>query len=146
MREAVLIGGVKKREMYSLFRFLRYIPDIRTARLWYFKLRKDKRDNAVLLALALVGMLWALARQRQLRRRIARQAEELDESRGILAEAQSFARLGYWKHVFGEPPGATWSEESPLWSEESPPVSSPQSIQSFTQSQSPPSSPYASLL
>ena len=67
---------------------------------------------AVLLALALVGMLWALARQRQLRRRIARQAEELDESRGILAEAQSFARLGYWKHVFGEPPDATWSEET----------------------------------
>ncbi len=52
VREAVMIGGVKKREMYSPLRFLRYIPDIRTARLWYFKVRKDKRDNAVLLAVA----------------------------------------------------------------------------------------------
>lgn len=64
------------------------------------------------LAIALVGVLWALARQRQLRRRIARQAEELDESRSILAEAQSFARLGYWRHQFDGAPGATWSDEA----------------------------------
>jgi signal transduction histidine kinase/ABC-type amino acid transport substrate-binding protein/ActR/RegA family two-component response regulator len=67
---------------------------------------------AFLLALALVGVLWALFWQRQLRRRIARQAEELDESRNFLAEAQSFARLGYWRHQFGEPPSSTWSEET----------------------------------
>jgi len=52
VREAVMIGGVRKREIYSPLRLLRYIPDIRTAWVWYFKLRKDKRDNAVLLAVA----------------------------------------------------------------------------------------------
>jgi len=50
--EAVLIGGVRKRDMYLPLRVLRYIPDLRTALLWYVKLRKDKRDNAVLLAVA----------------------------------------------------------------------------------------------
>ncbi|MFB3891085.1 MAG: LpxI family protein [Phycisphaerae bacterium] len=52
VHEAVMIGGVKKKEIYSPLRILRYIPDIRTARVWYLKLRKDKRDNAVLLAVA----------------------------------------------------------------------------------------------
>lgn len=51
-REAVMIGGVRKREIYSPLRLLRYIPDLRTAWLWYVRLRKDKRDNAVLLAVA----------------------------------------------------------------------------------------------
>lgn len=50
--EAVMIGGVKKGEIYSPLRLLRYIPDIRTAWLWYVRVRKDKRDNAVLLAVA----------------------------------------------------------------------------------------------
>ena len=50
--EAVLIGGVRKRAIYSPLRLLRYVPDIRTLRLWYLKLRKDKRDNAVLLAVS----------------------------------------------------------------------------------------------
>jgi two-component system cell cycle sensor histidine kinase/response regulator CckA len=65
------------------------------------------------LALALVIALWALIRQRQLRQRIAHQAEELDESRTILAEAQRFARLGYWQR--GLPEGDSpevWSEET----------------------------------
>jgi len=52
VREAVLIGGVRKARMYSPLRLLRYIPDVRTAWLWYFRIRKDKRDNAVLLATA----------------------------------------------------------------------------------------------
>ena len=52
VREAILIGGVRKRDMYLPLRFLRYIPDPRTARLWYRTLRKDKRDNAVLLGVA----------------------------------------------------------------------------------------------
>ena len=52
IREAVMIGAVKKKEIYSPFRLLRYIPDIRTAKLWYSKVRKDKRDNPVLLAVA----------------------------------------------------------------------------------------------
>jgi len=52
VRQAAMIGGVRKREMYSRLRFWRYLPDIRTARIWYSKVRRDKRDNAVLLALA----------------------------------------------------------------------------------------------
>ena len=52
VQEAVMIGGVKKREIYSALRVLRYIPDIRTARMWYVRLRKDKRDNRLLLAVA----------------------------------------------------------------------------------------------
>jgi len=52
VREAIFIGGVRKRDMYSRLRLLRHIPDLRTARMWYVKLRKDKRDNAVLLAAA----------------------------------------------------------------------------------------------
>ena len=52
VREAVIIGAVKKREAYSPLRLLRYVPDIPSIRLWYFKIRKDRRDNAVLLAVA----------------------------------------------------------------------------------------------
>jgi len=52
VHEAVMIGGVRKKEIYSPLRLLRYIPDIRTVRLWYFKIRKDKRDKAILLAVA----------------------------------------------------------------------------------------------
>jgi len=52
VREAVFIGSVRKRDMYLPFRVLRYLPDPRTVRLWYGTLRKDKRDNAVLLAAA----------------------------------------------------------------------------------------------
>ena len=51
-KEVVMIGAVRKREIYSPLRFLRYIPDVRGAWLWYVKVRKDKRDNAVLLAVA----------------------------------------------------------------------------------------------
>jgi len=52
VREAVMIGGVPKRRMYMPLRVLRNLPDLRTARIWYCKIRKDKRDNAVLLAAA----------------------------------------------------------------------------------------------
>ncbi len=52
VREAVMIGAVKKREIYSPLRILRYIPDLRAFRLWYGKVRKDRRDNAILLAIA----------------------------------------------------------------------------------------------
>lgn len=50
--EAVMIGGVRKKEMYSPLRLLRFVPDVRTALIWYHRLRKDKRDKAVLLAVA----------------------------------------------------------------------------------------------
>jgi len=52
VRQAVMIGSVRKGDMYSRFRVLKYIPDLRTARIWYGKVRRDKRDNAVLLAVA----------------------------------------------------------------------------------------------
>lgn len=52
VHEAIMLGGVRKREIYSPFRILRYIPDLKAIRLWYFRVRKDKRDNAVLLAVA----------------------------------------------------------------------------------------------
>lgn len=52
VRQAVMIGGVRKKTIYSPLRFVRYIPDLRSLRLWFGKVRKDKRDNAVLLAVA----------------------------------------------------------------------------------------------
>ena len=50
--EAVMTGSVRKDQMYSPLRVFKYIPDLRSVLLWYVKIRKDKRDNAVLLALA----------------------------------------------------------------------------------------------
>ena len=47
-----MIGGVRKRTMYSPLMLLRHVPDLRAIRMWYFRLRKDRRDNAVLLAMA----------------------------------------------------------------------------------------------
>jgi len=52
VKEVILVGGVRKREMYWHLRLIRYVPDVRTAILWYRKLRRDKRDNAVLLGVA----------------------------------------------------------------------------------------------
>jgi len=52
VHEAIMIGGVRKREMYSPLAALRNIPDLRAVRMWYFRLRKDRRDNAVLIAMA----------------------------------------------------------------------------------------------
>ena len=52
VKEVVMIGGVRKKEIYSPLRLVRYIPDIRTVRIWYHRIRKDRRDNAILLAVA----------------------------------------------------------------------------------------------
>ena len=52
VHEAVMIGGVRKKEIFTSMRLLRYIPDLMTVRMWYSTLRGDKRDNAVLLAVA----------------------------------------------------------------------------------------------
>jgi len=52
VRQAVMIGRVRKREMLSPFRLVKYLPDLRTLWLFYFRIRKDKRDNKVLLATA----------------------------------------------------------------------------------------------
>jgi DUF1009 family protein len=49
--EAIMVGRVQKSAMYTPFKVLRYIPDVRTARVWWFRLRNDKRPNAVLHAI-----------------------------------------------------------------------------------------------
>lgn len=50
--EAVMAGGVAHTKKYHRFQFLHNIPDWRAAKLWYLKLRHDRRTGAVLTALA----------------------------------------------------------------------------------------------
>lgn len=50
--EAIMVGRVRKAKMYSRWRYFQYIPDWRTLKLWFTRLRRDKRDHAVLLAVA----------------------------------------------------------------------------------------------
>ena len=50
--QAIMVGRVGKAGMYAKWRYLQYIPDLRTTRLWLTKLRFDKRDHAVLEAVA----------------------------------------------------------------------------------------------
>ena len=53
--EAVMVGGVKKREMYKRFRWLSYVPDWKTLRLWYDRSNKpDYRDQSLLMLLVKV--------------------------------------------------------------------------------------------
>lgn len=52
VREVMMLGGVRKRQMYLPFRLLWNVPDLRAIRVWYGTVRHDKRDNAVLLAVA----------------------------------------------------------------------------------------------
>ena len=52
VKKAVMIGSVRKSDMYCRFRLLKFLPDFRSAKIWYCKIRKDKRDAAVLLAVA----------------------------------------------------------------------------------------------
>lgn len=51
-REAILVGRVRKALMYRRWRFLQYVPDWRTVRIFFTILRQDKRDRAVLTAVA----------------------------------------------------------------------------------------------
>lgn len=50
--EAILVGRVGKSSMHSQWKYFQYIPDLRTLRLWLGRVRHDKRDHAVLLAVA----------------------------------------------------------------------------------------------
>jgi len=50
--EAVMVGGVEKTIMHDPFRLLRMMPDVRGLRLWYRRLRHDRRDATVLAAIA----------------------------------------------------------------------------------------------
>ncbi|MBT3278468.1 MAG: UDP-2,3-diacylglucosamine diphosphatase LpxI [Phycisphaerales bacterium] len=51
-QQAVMIGSVHKSAMHCRFRWLKFLPDLRAIRIWYHRLRHDKRDNAVLMAIA----------------------------------------------------------------------------------------------
>src|SRR5208282_2168422 len=46
--QAILVGRVAKEKIYSRWRLLRYIPDLRTCKVWFGQLHRDKRDQAVL--------------------------------------------------------------------------------------------------
>ncbi len=49
--EAIMVGYVPKDRMFSRWRYLQYIPDWRALRLWFVRLRDDKRPQAVLQGL-----------------------------------------------------------------------------------------------
>ena len=49
--QAIMVGRVAKTEMYDRWRFLRYVPDLATLRLFYTILRSDKRPQSILQAL-----------------------------------------------------------------------------------------------
>lgn len=51
-REAVMVGRVGKSEMYERFHLFRYMPDWRTARVWFWRVKHDKRTATLLKALA----------------------------------------------------------------------------------------------
>lgn len=52
VKEAILVGRVRKTRMYEPFRLFRQLPDWRAARVWYRTQRHDKRTNALLKAVA----------------------------------------------------------------------------------------------
>ena len=52
VEEAIMVGGVQKSRMHDPFRWLKLIPDVRSALLWYRRLRHDRRNAAVLGAIA----------------------------------------------------------------------------------------------
>jgi DUF1009 family protein len=49
-RQAIMVGRVRKAEMYDRWRYFRYLPDLRSLRLWFTVLRRDKRPYTVLKA------------------------------------------------------------------------------------------------
>ncbi|MDB5295758.1 MAG: hypothetical protein JWO31_1741 [Phycisphaerales bacterium] len=51
VRDAVMVGRVAKTDMYDRWRLLRYVPDLRTAKLFVTTIRHDKRPQAMLQAI-----------------------------------------------------------------------------------------------
>ena len=51
-RDVVMVGRVRKARMFEPLRILRQMPDWRAARLWYRVLRHDRRNDALLAAVA----------------------------------------------------------------------------------------------
>ena len=50
--QAIMVGRVRKTHMYDPWRYLRFIPDLRTLSLWLRRIRRDKRPYTVLKAIA----------------------------------------------------------------------------------------------
>jgi UDP-2,3-diacylglucosamine hydrolase len=51
--DTVMVGRVAKKRVYTPFRILKYLPDLRVLRAWYWTLRNnDKRNDTILNALA----------------------------------------------------------------------------------------------
>lgn len=50
--EAVMVGRVAKEGIYQRFHLFRYLPDWRVARVWFYRLRHDKRNDSLLRAVA----------------------------------------------------------------------------------------------
>lgn len=53
VRDTIMVGRVAKTKIYTPRRILKYLPDWRALRIWYWRLRKkDKRNDTVLGAIA----------------------------------------------------------------------------------------------
>src|SRR5688500_14842132 len=50
--QAIMVGRVRKTEMYDRWRYLRYIPDLRALKLFWRVLRTDERPQSILQAVA----------------------------------------------------------------------------------------------
>jgi UDP-2,3-diacylglucosamine hydrolase len=50
--QAVMVGRVAYEGVYSRFHLFQYVPDWRTARVWFFRTRHDKRSDKLLRAVA----------------------------------------------------------------------------------------------
>src|SRR4051812_41199989 len=50
--DAIMVGRVLKTKMYDPLRYIRYIPDLTSARLWFKRLRHDRSPHAILGAIA----------------------------------------------------------------------------------------------
>lgn len=50
--EAVMVGRVEKGRAHDRLRLLRYLPDLRAISIWYRRLRHDRRNAALLAAVA----------------------------------------------------------------------------------------------
>src|SRR2546430_6851864 len=47
VREAIMVGRVTRTRMYSRWKYIQFLPDLRTLKLWFTDLRHDKRDTAI---------------------------------------------------------------------------------------------------
>lgn len=51
VREIVMAGKVQKKALLGPLRILQFIPDWRTLRFWYNRMRRDNKDDTILLSL-----------------------------------------------------------------------------------------------